>query len=144
MQKKIYTKNKKYTRNNQYRNIRRRGHITRFPKIIVYIHSTFNNTLVTLIRHFGKTISWSSSGKSGFKNSKKKLSFAAQCTIDKLKSIMRKIAFNKLVKVVVKGQGLGRETSIRSIKNNGFLITSLQDRTPIAYNGCRSPKSRRL
>nr|BBC77460.1 ribosomal protein S11 [Nitzschia sp. PL3-2] len=137
-------KKENYSRNRKKKNYRRRNHTTKFPKVIIYIHSTFNNTLITVIQYFGKTISWSSAGTSGFKNSKKNIPFAAQCAINNLKYIIKKIAFNRLVKVIIKGQGLGRETSIRSIRNNGFIITSLQDKTPVAYNGCRAPKHRRI
>nr|BBC77566.1 ribosomal protein S11 [Nitzschia sp. PL1-4] len=125
-------------------NWRKGGKRTQFPKLFIYVKSTYNNTLITLTHHYKKTISWSSAGKVGFKNSKKSLPFAAQCIINKVKGYIRRVAYNKLVKVILKGQGPGREASIRSIRHKGFIITTLQDISPLSYNGCRSPKPRRI
>lgn len=110
---------------------------------IVHIQSTFNNTIVTITNLAGDTISWASAGSAGFKGARKGTPFAAQiaaekATIDALSSGL------KTVKILVKGQGSGRETAIRSIQGAGFEIKSIQDITPVPHNGCRPPKRRRV
>jgi hypothetical protein len=45
---------------------------------VVHIHSTFNNTIVTISDYQGNVISWSSAGAMGFKGSRKGTPFAAQ------------------------------------------------------------------
>ena len=110
---------------------------------VVHIQSTFNNTIVTITNIAGDTISWASSGSSGFKGARKGTPFAAQTAAEKA-------AFDalnsglKTVDIIVKGQGSGRETAIRSIQATGFEITSIQDITPVPHNGCRPPKRRRV
>ena len=114
-----------------------------FTNGVVHILSTFNNTIVTITNLKGDTISWASAGSTGFKGARKGTPFAAQTAAEKA-------AFDalnsglKTVDIIVKGQGSGRETAIRSIQATGFEITSIQDITPVAHNGCRPPKRRRV
>ena len=110
---------------------------------VVHIQSTFNNTIVTITNIAGDTISWASSGSSGFKGARKGTPFAAQTAAEKaaleaLNSGMKK------VEIIVKGQGSGRETAIRAIEGAGFEISSIQDLTAVPHNGCRPPKRRRV
>ena len=110
---------------------------------IVHIHSTFNNTIITITDLKGNTISWASAGSSGFKGTKKGTSFAAQtaskkATLNAIESGLKK------VKVLVKGRGPGRETAIRVLQTTGIKIVSIKDITPIPYNGCRPPNRRRI
>jgi small subunit ribosomal protein S11 len=110
---------------------------------IIHIQSTFNNTIVTVTNLMGDTISWASSGSSGFKGARKSTPFAAQTAAEKAANL----AFNngmKNVEILVKGQGSGRETAIRAIKGAGFEINSIQDITAVPHNGCRPPKRRRV
>jgi small subunit ribosomal protein S11 len=114
-----------------------------FTNGVVHILSTFNNTIVTITNLKGDTISWASAGSTGFKGARKGTPFAAQTAAEKA-------AFDalnsglKTVDIIVKGQGSGRETAIRSIQATGFEITSIQDITPVPHNGCRPPKRRRV
>lgn len=110
---------------------------------IVHIQSTFNNTIVTITNLTGDTISWASAGSSGFKGARKGTPFAAQTAAEKaaLQAISSGL---KSVDILVKGQGSGRETAIRSIQGAGFEITSIQDITAVPHNGCRPPKRRRV
>ena len=110
---------------------------------IVHIQSTFNNTIVTITTIIGDTISWASSGSSGFKGARKGTPFAAQTAAEKaaLEALSRGI---KIVEILVKGQGSGRETAIRSIEGAGLEILSIQDITPVPHNGCRPRKRRRV
>lgn len=110
---------------------------------VVHIQSTFNNTIVTITNVTGDTISWASAGSSGFKGARKSTPFAAQTAAEKA-ALEALSTGMKSVEILVKGQGSGRETAIRSIQGAGFEITSIQDITPVPHNGCRPPKRRRV
>jgi small subunit ribosomal protein S11 len=114
-----------------------------FTNGIVHIHSTFNNTIVTITNLTGDTISWASAGSSGFKGARKGTPFAAQTAAEKAAFEALNVGL-KTVAILVKGQGSGRETAIRSIQGAGFEIISIQDITPVPHNGCRPPKRRRV
>jgi len=110
---------------------------------VVHIQSTFNNTIVTITNLTGDTISWASAVSSGFKGARKGTPFAAQTAAEKaaLDALSKGM---KSVEILVKGQGSGRETAIRSIEGAGFEVISIQDITPVPHNGCRPPKRRRV
>jgi small subunit ribosomal protein S11 len=110
---------------------------------IAHVKATFNNTIVTITDAKGRTISWASAGKAGFKGSKKSTPFAAQlagssCAKEAMDMGLRK------VEVWVKGPGSGREAAIRSLSAAGLEVTLIKDVTPIPHNGCRPPKRRRV
>jgi small subunit ribosomal protein S11 len=110
---------------------------------IANIQTTFNNTIVTITDILGNTICWASSGTSGFKGARKNTPFAAQSAAKNAAGKAIELGMEK-IEVVLKGRGNGRETSIRALKSAGLNILSIEDRTPIAHNGCRPPKKRRL
>ena len=108
-----------------------------------HIHSSFNNTIVTITDTQGNTISWASAGGLGFKGSRKSTPFTA----GEVAETAAKAAMEhglKTVEVFVKGPGAGRESAIRSLATAGLEITSIRDVTPIPHNGCRPPKRRRV
>jgi len=109
------------------------------PMGIAHIHTTFNNTIVTITDLDGNAVTWSSAGALGFKGSRKSTPFAAQMSAEAAaKSAM---GFGMLkVEIEVKGPGPGREAAIRSIQAAGLEITSIKDVTPVPHNGCRPPK----
>ena len=107
-----------------------------------FIHSTFNNTIVTISDMEGNAISWASAGTLGFKGSKKSTPYAAGMSAEAAGRAAMAMGM-KSVKVVVKGLGAGRETAIRSLQAVGLEVTSIEDDTPIPHNGCRPPKRRR-
>lgn len=104
-----------------------------------YIHSTFNNTIVTVSDVDGNAISWASAGTLGFKGSKKSTPFAAGMAAEAAGKVAAEMGMRK-VEVFVKGLGSGRETAIRSLQTAGLEIDSINDVTPIPHNGCRPPK----
>lgn len=110
---------------------------------IVHIHSTFNNTLITITDNDGNVIASSSAGRHGFKGSRKSTPFAAQmATQGALKQAMEQ-GF-KTAEVRVKGPGVGREAALRALQVEGFTVSVIRDVTPIPHNGCRPPKRRRV
>jgi small subunit ribosomal protein S11 len=113
------------------------------PRGRAYIHSTFNNTLVTLTDLLGAVLVSSSGGTAGFKGSRKGTAFAAQRAAEQ--AARRGMDHGlRHVDVFIKGPGAGREAAIRSLQGAGLIITSIRDVTPIPHNGCRPPKRRRV
>jgi small subunit ribosomal protein S11 len=110
---------------------------------IAHIKATFNNVIITLTDVYGNTIAWSSSGKMGFKGSKKNTPFAAQVSAEEVAKSAYDQGLRK-VDVFIKGPGAGREAAIRSLQTAGLEIISIKDITPIPHNGCRPPKRRRV
>ena len=108
-----------------------------------HIHSSFNNTLVTLTDTAGNAISWSSAGSLGFRGSRKSTPFAAQMAAETAAKIAVEHGL-KSVKVFVKGPGSGREAAIRALQATGLEVSLIKDVTPIPHNGCRPPKRRRV
>jgi len=113
------------------------------PTGVVHIQSTFNNTIVTVTDAQGNAVSWSSSGKRGFKGSRKSTPFAAQLAAEDAAKVAQEHGM-RTVSVFVKGPGSGREAALRALQVAGFKITSIRDVTPIPHNGCRPPKRRRV
>ena len=109
----------------------------------VHIKSSFNNTLITFTDLQGNVLSWASSGKLGFKGSKKSTPFAAQQCVEDAAKVAKEHGI-KSVEVYVKGPGNGREAAIRALQTAELNVTLIKDVSPIAHNGCRPPKIRRV
>ncbi|OYV74144.1 MAG: 30S ribosomal protein S11 [Gemmatimonadetes bacterium 21-71-4] len=110
---------------------------------IAHVNATFNNTMITITDVHGNAVSWGSSGKAGFKGSKKSTPFAAtvaseQCAREALSLGVKR------VHVHVQGPGSGRESAIQALASAGLQVKSIKDVTPIPHNGCRPPKRRRV
>ncbi len=108
-----------------------------------HIHSSFNNTIVTITDVQGNSISWASSGGLGFKGSRKSTPFASQMAAETAAKAAMEHGL-KTVEVFVKGPGSGREAAIRALQTAGLEISMIKDVTPIPHNGCRPPKRRRV
>ncbi|MCA3564523.1 MAG: 30S ribosomal protein S11 [Methylocystis sp.] len=110
---------------------------------IVHVNASFNNTMITVTDAQGNTISWSSAGMMGFKGSRKSTPYAAQVAAE---DAARKASEHgvRTVEVEVTGPGSGRESALRALQAAGFTVTSIRDVTPIAHNGCRPRKRRRV
>lgn len=108
-----------------------------------HIKSTFNNTIVTITDPTGAVVAWSSAGNSGFKGSRKSTPYAAGIAAE---NAAQKAAEHgvKKVDIFVKGPGSGRETAIRSLTAAGIEVGTITDVSPLAHNGCRPPKRRRV
>jgi small subunit ribosomal protein S11 len=121
---------------------RRRGR-KNIAEGVVHIHSTFNNTIVTITDYQGNVISWASAGAMGFKGSRKGTPFAAQQAAD---SAAKKAMDHgvRSVQIFVRGPGAGRESALRALQSAGINISLIKDVTPIPHNGCRPPKRRRV
>ena len=110
---------------------------------IAYVQSTFNNTIISIADTSGNVISWASAGQKGFKGSRKSTPYAAQIAADAAASKALEFGM-KVLSVEVKGPGAGRETALRALQARGFKIISIKDTTPLAHNGTRPSKRRRV
>jgi len=113
------------------------------PSGIAFVRSSFNNTIVSITDARGGVIAWSSAGKAGFRGSRKCTAFAATMVAqDAARQAVAKGMHE--VEVRVQGAGAGRESAVRAIQSAGIHISVVRDCTPIAHNGCRARKRRRV
>jgi small subunit ribosomal protein S11 len=110
---------------------------------VAHISATFNNTTITITDARGNTLSWGSSGKAGFKGSKKSTPFAATVASEQAAKEALSLGVRR-VHVRVQGPGSGRESAIQALAAAGLTVKSIKDVTPIPHNGCRPPKRRRV
>ena len=110
---------------------------------IAHINSSFNNTKVLISDVQGNAIAWSSSGTMGFKGARKATPYAAQLAAEDAGKKAQEHGMKSL-DVHVQGPGSGRESALRALSAIGMTVTSIRDVTPIAHNGCRPPKRRRV
>ena len=120
-------------------NRRKRKVKKNIPEGQAHIHSTYNNTVVSITDTMGNVISWASAGTIGYKGSKKKTPFAAGMAAEQAGRVATESGV-KRVEVFVRGMGGGRENAIRSLQAAGLEITAINDETPVPHNGCRPPK----
>ena len=110
---------------------------------VAHIKANFNNTIISITDDSGNVISWSSAGSKGFKGSRKSTPYAAQIAADSAATKAQEHGLKTLT-VKLKGPGSGRETALRALQSRGFKILSIKDVTPMAHNGSRPPKKRRV
>ena len=120
-------------------NRRKRKVKKNIPEAQAHIHSTYNNTVISITDVNGNVISWASAGTIGYKGSKKKTPFAAGQSAEAAAKVAMDSGVKK-VEVFVRGLGSGRENAIRSLQAAGLEITAINDETPVPHNGCRPPK----
>ena len=110
---------------------------------VACVNSTFNNTVITISDVQGNVLAWSSAGVAGFSGSRQSTPYAAQLAAE---DVAKKAQVHgvKNLEVLLKGPGNGREAAVRSLYSAGFTITLISDITPVAHNGCRPPKARRI
>ncbi|HHY04442.1 MAG TPA: 30S ribosomal protein S11 [Thermoanaerobacterales bacterium] len=123
--------------------VKKRKDKRRVEKGSAHIHSTFNNTIVTITDEAGRPLTWASAGTVGFKGSRKGTPFAAQMAAESAAKQALDYGLRQ-VEVFVKGPGSGREAAIRSLQAAGLEVNMIKDITPIPHNGCRPPKRRRV
>ena len=109
----------------------------------IYLTSTKNNTICTLVDPKGNTKGWNSSGTLGFKNARKSTIYAAQGAAEMIAIKAKNLGFKRAC-LIIKGLGRGKESSVRILRKSGLKILSVEEKTPIPHNGCRPPKKRRV
>ena len=109
----------------------------------VHVFASFNNTIVTVTDTAGNTIAWGSAGSVVFKGSRKSTPFAARLAAEQAIKAAQQMGLQE-ADLIVKGPGPGRESAIRAVQSMGVKVRSISDKTPVAHNGCRPPKKRRV
>lgn len=109
----------------------------------VYVHASYNNTIVTITDPNGDALAWSSAGHMGFRGPKKATPYAASMIIKDVAEKVRDYGMHE-VTVFVSGVGGGRDAAVRALNANGLNVLTIKDMTPIPHNGCRSPRARRV
>lgn len=117
--------------------------IKQVPQGCAYIHASYNNTIVSLTDPHGNIIAWASAGNCGFKGPKKATPYAASVVVKKAAEKVAQYGL-KDIQVFVTGIGNGRDGAMRALNANGFNVLSLTDTTPVAHNGCRPRRARRM
>jgi len=110
---------------------------------VAHINSSFNNTKILISDAQGNAIAWSSAGTMGFKGSRKSTPYAAQVAAEDAGKKAQEHGV-KTLEVEIQGPGSGRESALRALSTVGMTVTSIRDVTPMAHNGCRPPKRRRV
>lgn len=113
------------------------------PSGIVFVKSTFNNTIVSITDLAGNVVSWASAGKVNFSGSRKSSAYAATVAAQDAAKAAMSLGM-KEVEVNLNGPGAGRESAVRGLQSAGLLITIIRDTTPVPHNGCRARKRRRV
>ena len=113
------------------------------PVGVVHILASFNNTTVSVTDPRGNVISWSSGGRCGFKGSRKSTAYAGTIVSQEACKVALGYGLHE-VEILVQGPGSGRESAIRAVQAAGLQISAIKDITPIAHNGCRARKARRV
>ena len=121
------------------RPVRKRKVRKNIPTGIAHIHSTFNNTIVTITDPHGNAVAWSSAGGLGFKGSRKSTPYAAQMAAEAVAKLAIDNGMQSL-EVTLKGPGPGRDAAVRALSAAGLAVTGIKDVTPVPHNGCRPPK----
>ena len=122
---------------------RRKKILTKISSGVIHVHSTFNNTIVSVTDPKGKILCWSSAGTSGFKGSRKSTPFAASVAAREAGRKAKDFGISE-IKIRLKGPGAGKESAVRSLRTEGFRIAGIVDITPTPHNGCRPKKRRRV
>lgn len=113
------------------------------PSAVAHVKASFNNTIISITDPAGRVIAWSSAGKVNFSGSRKSSAFAATVAAQDAAKAAQGYGV-KEVEVCLKGPGAGRESAVRGLQSAGLMITAIKDVTPVAFNGCRARKRRRV
>ena len=99
----------------------------------IHVHSSFNNTIVTLTDLSGQVLAWSTPGIEGFKGSKKGTPFAAQLATEALVNKMKEFGIRAVV-VTIDGVGPGRNSVVNALKNAVVRVEEVKNVTPVSHS----------
>ena len=129
------------------RSVRRTSSVKKIKRTLttgrINVYASFNNTIITISDQQGNTVCWGSAGSAGFKGSRKSTPFAARLAAEQAVKAAMQMGMQE-ADLIVNGPGPGRESAIRAVQSLGLRIRSISDITPVAHNGCRPPKKRRV
>ncbi len=129
------------------RSVRRTATVKKVKRTLtmgrINVYASFNNTIITISDQQGNTVCWGSAGSAGFKGSRKSTPFAARLAAEQAVKAAMSMGMQE-ADLIVNGPGPGRESAIRAVQSLGVRVRSISDITPVAHNGCRPPKKRRV
>ena len=129
------------------RSVRRTSSVKKVKRTLtsgrINVFASFNNTIITISDQQGNAVCWGSAGSAGFKGSRKSTPFAARLAAEQAVKAAMSMGMQE-ADLIVKGPGPGRESAIRAVQSLGLRVRSISDITPVAHNGCRPPKKRRV
>jgi small subunit ribosomal protein S11 len=129
------------------RSVRRTASVKKVKRTLtmgrINVYASFNNTIITISDQQGNTVCWGSAGSAGFKGSRKSTPFAARLAAEQAVKAAMSMGMQE-ADLIVNGPGPGRESAIRAVQSLGVRVRSISDITPVAHNGCRPPKKRRV
>jgi small subunit ribosomal protein S11 len=129
------------------RSVRRTATVKKVKRTLtsgrISVFASFNNTIITICDQQGNAVCWGSAGSAGFKGSRKSTPFAARLAAEQAVKAAMSMGMQE-ADLIVKGPGPGRESAIRAVQSLGVRVRSISDITPVAHNGCRPPKKRRV
>jgi len=129
------------------RSVRRTASVKKVKRTLtmgrINVYASFNNTIITISDQQGNAVCWGSAGSAGFKGSRKSTPFAARLAAEQAVKAAMSMGMQE-ADLIVKGPGPGRESAIRAVQSLGVRVRSISDITPVAHNGCRPPKKRRV
>jgi small subunit ribosomal protein S11 len=129
------------------RSVRRTASVKKVKRTLtsgrINVFASFNNTIITISDQQGNAVCWGSAGSAGFKGSRKSTPFAARLAAEQAVKAAMSMGMQE-ADLIVKGPGPGRESAIRAVQSLGLRVRSISDITPVAHNGCRPPKKRRV
>lgn len=110
---------------------------------IAHVMATFNNTIISITDLTGHVLAWSSAGKVNFSGSRKSSAYAATVAAQDVARAASAMGMRD-VEVNLRGPGAGRESAVRGLISGGLVVSCITDTTPVAHNGCRPRKRRRV
>ncbi|MDO4713602.1 MAG: 30S ribosomal protein S11 [bacterium] len=110
---------------------------------ILHVHTTSNNTLITLIDQEGNKILGGGTGKVGYKGSKKSTPYAAEVLTKQILKDGQGYGL-KEIGIVFKGIGMAREGVFKAINEVGVIdIAYIKEETGIQFGGCKGERPKR-
>ena len=113
------------------------------PLPIIFIQASINNTFLTLTDTKGNTLYATSAGKVGLKNARKSGRLVSQSVA---LDLGRKCRFLRVRQVDIRMRGMGqaKRTALTALRRIGLRVRYLTSYFEHPFNGCRSPKKRRV
>ncbi|KAI9474465.1 hypothetical protein LPJ78_002104 [Coemansia sp. RSA 989] len=115
-------------------------------KLILHVHASSNNTILSLTDAKGRVIVNASGGTVGFKKAQRAgFEAAYQATASIANTVKERNIPVRMVEIRFKGFGAGRDAAFKAVNSlTNWTVCAVSDVTPVPFNGCRPKKARRL
>ena len=110
---------------------------------VLHVHTTPNNTLVTLIDQEGNKVLGGGTGKVGYKGSKKSTPYAAEVLTKQILKDAQNYGL-KEIWITFKGIGMAREGVFKAVTEIGVIdVAYIKEETGIQFGGCKGERPKR-